>query len=108
MTNAFLTPMQLYEGTTKNIKGIHFFYISSENVNAYCVKFGFDKQYSFGSTIDGTRSHHSFIPVSMNSIEMRRISFDDIFSNVTFGHIDIDTSMLQPGRYIACLMISGT
>ena len=34
----------------------------------------------------------------MNSIEMRRISFDDIFSHVTFGHIDTDTSMLQPGR----------
>ena len=34
-----LTPMQLYEWTTKNIKGIHFFYICSENVNANCVRF---------------------------------------------------------------------
>ena len=39
----------------------------------------------------------------MNSTEMRRISFDEIFSHITFGHIDTDTSMLQPGRYIACL-----
>ena len=65
-----LTLMQLYEWATKNIKGIHFFYISSENVSASCVKFDFDKRYSFASTIDKTRSHHCFIPVSMNSIEM--------------------------------------
>ena len=39
----------------------------------------------------------------MNSIEMERISFDDIFSNITFGYIDTDTYMLQPGRCIACL-----
>ena len=88
-----LTPMQLHEWATKNIKGVYFFYISSENVNATCVKFDLDKRYSFGSTTDGTRSHHNFIPVSMNSIEMRRISFDDIFSRVTFGHIDTDTSV---------------
>ena len=94
--------MQLYEWATKNIKGIHFFYISSENVSASCVKFDFDKWYSFASTIDKTRSHHCFIPVSMNSIEMWRTSFDT-FSHITFGHIDTDTSMLQPGRYIACL-----
>ena len=62
-----LTPVQLYERTTKNIKGLHFFYISSENANASCVKFGFHKWYSFGNVVDGTRSHHSFIPVSMNN-----------------------------------------
>ena len=95
--------MQLFEWATKNIKGINFFYISSENVHASCVKFGLDKRYSFGIMIDGTRSHYSFIPVSMNSIEKQRISFDDTFSHVIFGHIDTDTSMLQPGRYIACL-----
>ena len=39
----------------------------------------------------------------MNSIEMQRIYFDDIFSHITFDHDDTDTSMLQPGRYIACL-----
>ena len=39
----------------------------------------------------------------MNTIEMERISFDDVFSDITFGYIDTDTYMLQPGRYIACL-----
>lgn len=84
------------------LKGIHFFYISSENVCASCIKFGLDKRYSFGSMTDRTRSH-SFIPVSMNSIKMQRISFDNIFSHVTFHHIDTETSMSQQGRYIACL-----
>ena len=30
----------------------------------------------------------------MNSIEMQRIYFDDIFSHITFGHNDTDTTML--------------
>ena len=30
----------------------------------------------------------------MNSIEMQKIYFDDIFSHVTFGHNDIDTSVI--------------
>ena len=33
----------------------------------------------------------------MNSVEMWRIYFDDIFWPVTSGHNDTDTSMLQPG-----------
>ena len=62
-----LTPKQLYEWATENIKVIHFLYISSENVNASCIKFCLDKCYSFGSMLDGTESQHSFIPVSLNS-----------------------------------------
>ena len=30
----------------------------------------------------------------MNSIEMQKIYFDDIFSHVTFGHTDTDTSVI--------------
>ena len=39
----------------------------------------------------------------MNSIEMQKIYFDDIFSHVTFDHNDNDISMLWPGKCIACL-----
>ena len=41
----------------------------------------------------------------MNSIEMQRIYFDNIFSQVTFGHNETDTSLLQPGRYKACRLL---
>ena len=34
-----LTPMQLYEWATENIRVIHFFYISPENVNASSSNF---------------------------------------------------------------------
>ena len=98
-----LTPMQLYEWAAENVKVIHFFYISSENANASCIKFCLDKCYSFGSMLDETGSQHSFIPVSLNSGAMWRTSFDDIFSYVTFCHNNTGTSMLQPGRYIAYL-----
>ena len=33
----------VYEWATKNMKGRHFLCISSENINASCVKFGLDR-----------------------------------------------------------------
>ena len=33
---------------------------------------------------------------------MRRVSSDEIFSNVSFGATSGDTSAFQPGKYAAC------
>ena len=53
-----------FEWRTKNIKGIFFFYISSETVHENSLKYYLDNHYSLTNTVDGTRSHHSFIPTS--------------------------------------------
>ena len=55
-----LTPMQLYEWTTK--RGyISFIFVQKMSMQAMSDLFGLYKWYSFGSAIDGSRSHHSFI-----------------------------------------------
>ena len=53
----------------------------------------------------GTRSHHCYKPISTNSLEIRRVSSDDIFSVVQFKKIAEVSSNDQftPGKYIACV-----
>ena len=79
------------------------FYISSEIVCENSFKYDLDSRYSLANTVNGTRSHHSFIPTSCSSTEMRWVSSDEIFSNVSFGATSGDISEFQPGKYVACL-----
>ena len=53
----------------------------------------------------GTRSHHRYKPISTNSLQIRRVSSDDIFSVVQFKKIAEVSSNDQftPGKYIACV-----
>ena len=52
-----------------------------------------------------TRSHHCHKPTSTNSLEIRRVSSEDIFSVVQFKKIAEMSSNNQftPGKYIACV-----
>ena len=52
----------------------------------------------------GTRSHHCCKPIPTNSLEIRRVSSDDIFSLVQFKKIAEVSSNGQftPEKYIAC------
>ena len=52
-----------------------------------------------------TRSHHCRKPISTNSLEIRRVSSEDIFSVVQFKKIAEMSSNDQftPGKYIACV-----
>ena len=53
----------------------------------------------------GTRSHHCYKPMSANSVEIKRVSSDDIFSVVQFKKIAEVSSNGQftPEKYIACV-----
>ena len=52
-----------------------------------------------------TRSHHCYKPISTNSLEIRRVSSDDIFSVVQFEKIAevCSNDQFTPGKYIACV-----
>jgi hypothetical protein len=56
-------------------------------------------------TLPGTRSHHSFTPISDTELHMRRLSSDVIYNTIYFdGHKQTNCDLeYQPGRYIACL-----
>ena len=95
-------------GNEKCKRNILFFYVSSETVRGNSLKYDLDNRYSLANTVYLTRSHHSFIPTSSSSIEMRQVSSDEIFSNVSFGATSGNISEFQPLKLLhAFMMIDG-
>ena len=64
-----------------------------------------NEHYELGKVEKGpvTRSHHCYKPISINSLEIRRVSSDDNFSVVQFKKIAEVSSNDQftPGEYTA-------
>ena len=79
-----LMPLDLFDKTSKNICNIDFIYISVEEITEHCQKSNLNEHYELAKVKKGigTRSHHCYKPISTNSLEIRRVSSDDIFSVV--------------------------
>ena len=111
-TDQILTPLQLFEWAVANILGIQFFFVSTEDIQSHESVFALEERYWSIKTIPGTRSHHSFVPISSDSMQMRRISADTVQSVIHLHFIRVDTfpsdfvreseDTYQPGRYVAC------
>ena len=78
-----------------------------KKITEYCQKNNLNECYELAKVEKGlgTKSHHCYKPISTNSIEIRRVSSDDIFSVVQFKKIAEVPSNDQftLGKYIACV-----
>ena len=112
-TEQILTPTELFTWADTNIHGIKFFFISTDAIKIHESTFALEEHYSAVKTIPGTRSHHSFVPISINSLLMKRISADSIFSTIQL-HVPVaevlesavtknSDNAYQPGQYVACI-----
>ena len=105
--NHILTPLDLFDWASKNICKIDFIYISAEEITEHFKKINLNEHYELAKVEKGlgARSHHCYKPISTNSLEIRRVSSDDIFSVVEFKKIVEVSSNDQftPGKYIACV-----
>ena len=106
--NHILTPLDLFDWASKNICNIDFIYISAEEINEHCQQNNLNKRYELAKVEKGlrrTRFHRCYKPISTNSLEIRRVLSDDIFSVVQFKKIAEVSSNDQftPGKYIACV-----
>ena len=114
--NQIFTAYQMFEWADKNIEGIKYFYVSNNDVKTNTDAYKLDARFSLSKTICGTRSHHSFVPMSEGKLEMRRLSSDpdSLCSIVSIGDHAVkpstssdvqsltDPNEYQPGQYIAC------
>lgn len=108
-THQILTPRQLFDWSVENIHGIKFFFVSTDDIQQHETLFQLEVRYSSVKTIPETRSHHSFDPISRESLEMRRISADTICSVIRLSGVNEPTpaardneDAYQPGKYVAC------
>ena len=109
-----LTPPSNVDWADQNIEGIKFFFVSDGDVQKNASRFQLNLRYSLSKTITGTRSHHSFVPISKCQIQMRRLSVDILSDNITIGNSKFKSGAIQnmpikntdeyhPGKYIASL-----
>ena len=106
-----LTPLQMFTWADQHITGIKYIYVSESEVLCNLSRFDLQSRYAKCKTIPGTRSHHSFKPISDNIVEMRRLSFDVEGRKVLIGcgdtlqskSLHTNLTLFQPGKYVACL-----
>jgi len=72
----------MFSWADQHIDGIKYFFVSSDDVHRNVNRYQLEKRYSMSKTVSGTRSHHSFVPISEGALEMRRLSADGIYTNV--------------------------
>ena len=113
VTNQILTPQQMFAWADQNIAGIKYLYVSEKDIAKNFQDFDLEERYARCKTIPGTRSHHSFIPISETALEMKRLSSDVFGNQFSFGfkkHAPCSSRIaqiqndahFQPGHCIAC------
>ena len=106
-----MMPTQLFDWAKRNIKGITFFYLSSEEVQACRKKL--PSRFESTKTVAGTRSHHRFVPVdNLRTVNMYRLSGDPFYTAVLVSAVASveqllkgTTEMITPavGQYVAAI-----
>ena len=98
-----MTPKDMFEWCIENIPGITFHYISTEDVKANEKSFNLEARFGQAKTINGTRSHHCFIPTG-DCLMMKRISADNDHTLIGDPNPPPDTyDHFQPGKYVAAM-----
>ena len=116
LQNQILTAEEMFQWAEKNIGGIKFFFVTSQEIQQNAMEYDLEKRFRAATTIAGTRSHHGFLPISSTRLEMRRVSSDAVSSTVCTGpettqaHLSqllvptlTELDVYQAGKYIACV-----
>jgi len=101
-TGQILTPVQMYEWAKANIEGINFFFADKDDVSRH--RDTLSGRFESIQTVQGTRSHHRFIPISCNKLKLYRLSCDDFGTTVSVSHepefFAVNSECLHPGQFV--------
>ena len=67
------------------IAGIKYLYINEKDIAKNFQDFAYEERYARCKIIPGTRSHHSFIPISETVLEIKRLSTNVVGNQFSFG-----------------------
>ncbi len=82
---------------------LKFIFVPSQDVLDFIQEKNLKGRYSQGKTIPGTRSFHSFIPLTSTTLRMRRFSLDSAFVDRTILPDRVEEEQVtqyRPGQYI--------
>ena len=95
-----MTALQLFEWASNNIQGTIFEFCSSAEYAE--VKIQLEPRFQLSRTIPGTRQLHSFVPVSCNSVEVRKFSTSTIFKIEKVTKQESEIAVEAISGYVTC------
>ncbi len=96
-----LNPNELFHFCLQKLSTpqLQFFFVSRTRVQE--INTPLANRYKMSKTVPGTRSFHSFVPVSSNKLELRILSSSMDCINHTVGHIETSPPELSVERFVA-------
>ena len=96
-----MTPFQLYKWASENIPAVTFHYCTTTE---YDIEKSFlEKRFENSQTLPGTRSLHSFIPISTDTLQTRRYSEAEEFREQRVAQMDDDLEIDDISGYVTCV-----
>ena len=99
-----MTPFQLYKWASENIPAVTFNYCTTTEYDM--EKSFLEKRFEKSQTIPGTRSLHSFIPISTDTLQTRRYSESKEFREQRVTRVDDDLEIDDVSGYVTCVHTS--
>ncbi len=100
-----LSAQDLFKFAKENILGIHYMFVSKEEVEDCRVQQ--EERMKNAKTIPGTRSTHAFVPDQDGKLLLGRISTDiqeELYTKVAVGaDVPVSRPNIVPGKYIAAV-----
>ena len=89
MGNHILSPQAMFKYCNENVEGVHFIYISSEDLTL--VRNTLKKRLDTANTIPGTRSFHQFVPLGHQKVKLHIFNIPFIiFKKACIFFIDLN------------------
>ena len=98
--NQIMTPFQLFHWTSESIPRVTFNYCSMEEYEN--EKSHLEKRFQKSKTSPGTRSLHSFVPTSKDTIQTRRYSMSSISKEHRVTVLASDLELDHVSGYVTC------
>ena len=67
-------PEKMFSWCKNNIKGIRFLFVSHSDIENHVSELKLEKRYESWFAVPGTRSCHVYVPTSISTLEMQRVS----------------------------------
>jgi len=97
-----MTPRQLFDWACSSISSAHFEYCSNEQYEL--ERQNLEERFEQSRTIPGTRKLHSFVPLSLSEVRVRRYSASDTYRD---ENVSLEAEELQPEAivgFVTCLV----
>ena len=102
VSNQILNPHDMFLFCSESISGILFYFVSKEAVLE--AEASPEEHFSTSHTIKGTQRYHRYIPQSTSTLAVHEISSGERTAVVSVVEsLQIDTSDVTKGSYIACM-----